>query len=184
MRKHKWAEEPTPHGALVIRAVALATIAAIMPLVAGFGLCQTAQSVRGNQAPGTNIDNCFLLFRRKRALWQRNGKNLVWPENGVISNFWRVDDVVAVSARFIPEFAEALFYALRQLCEGLGGLFCRQSETSHGFQRIKPQCIDLNGLSDSWRHYPVADFRIHPGELNAGFAGVKQAIGLVNVNLI
>src|ERR1700730_17562444 len=138
MRQHQWAEEPTPHGALMIRAVTLSIIATVMSLVAGFALREAAQSVRSNKPPGTNIDNRFLLFRGKRALRQRNGKNLIWPKSGVISNFRRVDDVIAASGRVVPEFGEALFYALRQFCKRLGRLFRGRSETSHSFQRIKP----------------------------------------------
>src|ERR1700704_1306321 len=113
MRQHKWAEQPAPHGALVIRSITLSNVATIMPLIARFGLREAAQSVRGNQPPGTNIDNRFLLLRGKRALRQRNGKNLVGPESGVISNSRRVEDVIAVSGAVVPEFGKALFYALR-----------------------------------------------------------------------
>src|ERR1700730_5874164 len=113
MRQHKWAEEPTPHGTLMILAVTVSIIATIMSLVAGFALREAAQSVRSNQPPGTNIDNRFLMFRGKRALRQRNGKNLIWPKSGVISNSRRVDDVIAVTGRVVAEFGEALFCALR-----------------------------------------------------------------------
>src|ERR1700738_4683719 len=98
MRQHKWTEEPTPHGTLVIGAIAFAAIATVMSLVAGFTLREAAESVRSNKPPGTNIDTRFLLFRAKRALRQRNGKNLIWPKSGVISNSRRVDDVIAVSS--------------------------------------------------------------------------------------
>src|SRR3984957_10672938 len=113
IRHHKWAEQPTPHGALVIRAVTLPNAAAVMPLVAGFVLRQTAQSVRSNESPGKNVDNGFMLFRGERALRQRNCKNLIWSKRGVVSYSRRVDDVVAVSGSAIPEFGEAFFCARR-----------------------------------------------------------------------
>src|ERR1700722_5616227 len=95
IRHHKWAEQPTPHGALVIRAVTLPNAAAVMPLVAGFALRETAQSMRSKKSPGTNIDNCFLSLRGEWALRQRNCKNLIWSKSGVVSYSRHVDDVIA-----------------------------------------------------------------------------------------
>src|ERR1700722_13261808 len=104
MREHEWAEQPTPHSTLVIRAVTLSTTPAIMSLVTRFALRQAAQSVRSKKSPGANIDNRFLLLRGERAVRQRSGKNLVWSNSAVVSNSRSVDDVVAVSGRAVPKF--------------------------------------------------------------------------------
>ena len=55
MRQNEWTEQPTPHGALMIGAVTLSNVAAIVSLVAGLALRETAKSVGSHEFARTNI---------------------------------------------------------------------------------------------------------------------------------
>ena len=125
----------------------------------------------------------FLLLWRERGLRQRNGENLIGAESGVVSNSGGVDDVIATTCRSVPKLRKTMLHLRCEFCERFDGFFYQRCEAGYRLERIKPQRINLHGLSDSRRHHPVADFGIHPGELHAGFTGVKQAI-LVHMNLV
>src|SRR6266581_8544203 len=86
VRKSEGAEQPAPYGALMIRGVAIARAATVVPGVARLTRSEAPQSVRGEEIPGANLDNRLLLFERERADGQGDSKNLVRPEGGVISD--------------------------------------------------------------------------------------------------
>ena len=104
MGEDKRANKPTPDSSLMIDAVAMLGRSAVVPVVLGDTHGQTPQSVRGQQAPGADIDDRFLLRWRKRRLGQRNRENLVRSQRRVVADAWSVDHVVAVALRFVPEF--------------------------------------------------------------------------------
>src|SRR6266571_5269793 len=85
VRKSEGAEQPAPYGALMIRGVAIARAATVVPGIARLTRSEASQSVRGEEIPGADLDNGLLLFERERADRQADGKNLVRPEGGVIS---------------------------------------------------------------------------------------------------
>ena len=64
----KWTQQPAPNGALMVGAVALSLVATIMALVLGLGRGQAAQTVRGQQVPGTGVDDRSLSISQQRAL--------------------------------------------------------------------------------------------------------------------
>ena len=57
-------------------------------------------------------------------------------------------------------------------------------KSRHRFERANPQCVDFDGLPGAGRHYPVADFCVHPRELNARTAGVKKSIGGIDMDVV
>lgn len=75
--QNEWAEQPSPHRALVIGAVSFANAASVVALVAGLALRETAQSLGSDEAPGAEIHDEFLSLGSERALRQRNRKNLI-----------------------------------------------------------------------------------------------------------
>ena len=155
-----------------------------MPLVSRLALRQTAQAVRGQQAAGANIHNGFLLLPRKRTLRQRHGKNLIGTKGGVAADAGIVDHVVTAMGSRVPEFCEVLPDHLCHFLERLRGFAGNRRQLGHGFERVVPQRIDFNGFADSRSYHPIADFRIHPGELHPLLAGVKKTIGRIHVNVI
>jgi hypothetical protein len=50
-------------------------------------------------------------------------------------------------------------------------------EIGHDRQGVVPKRVDLDRLADARRHHPIADLGVHPGELHARFAGMKQPVG-------
>ena len=54
----------------------------------------------------------------------------------------------------------------------------------HDAQRVVPECIDLHRLEDAGGDHPVVHLGVHPGELHARLAGVEQAIGGGDVDLV
>src|SRR5262249_5137157 len=47
-------------------------------------------------------------------------------------------------------------------------------------QRVVPERVDLDGLASARRDYPIADLRVHPGELVARGALAEQPVALVD----
>ena len=47
-----------------------------------------------------------------------------------------------------------------------------------------PQRVDLHRLADSWGDDPIAELRVHPGELHARLAGVQQPVRGIDVNRV
>ena len=43
-------------------------------------------------------------------------------------------------------------------------------------QRVEPERLHLHRLADARRDHPVADLRVHPGQLHAGHAAGEQAV--------
>ena len=59
-----------------------------------------------------------------------------------------------------------------------------RGEIFHDAQRVVPQRLNLHRLADARRHYPVADFGVHPGELHARFAGSQQPVAFFHVDAV
>ena len=49
-------------------------------------------------------------------------------------------------------------------------------------QGVIPQGVDLHRLAASWRHHPIADFGVHPGQLVALLPLGQEAIVCIDVN--
>ena len=58
------------------------------------------------------------------------------------------------------------------------------SKSGDRFERVDPQRINLHGLSRAGRHHPVADFSIHPSELDSRTTGIEQPVGRVRVDAV
>src|SRR5260370_19290799 len=168
----------------MIRGVAITRAAAVVPGIARLTRSEAPQSVRSEEIPGADLDDRLLLFERERADGQGDGKNLVRPEGGVISDSRRIDHVVAAASRRVPEFLKA-FPGLRRKgfvsIPALGEQLCKYG---HRFKRVNPERVDLHGLPDARSDDPVADFCVHPGELDAGLSRIEKPICRVHVNVV
>src|SRR5215471_16266437 len=134
--KHKGSHQPTPDGSLMISAVALAGAASIVSLVSVFLLSKAAKAMRREQAARANIHDSFLLFRRKRALWQRHRKNLIGPERGIVAETRVIDHVIAAASCLVPESREVFASHGGQVLKRLCGCSSDGRELTHGLQCV------------------------------------------------
>src|SRR5678815_3812066 len=83
----------------------------------------------------------------------------------------RVDDVIEIAAMLVPEArAEARARLLRGVRKdaGAGAIAEARRQRLHDGQRVVPERVDLDWFARARCHHPVADLRVHPGELYAG----------------
>src|SRR5206468_1209662 len=99
------AEEPAPHGPLVVRAIALDRPAAVVPLVSRVTGSQASATERREQMAGAGVDDLSLTLLRERAPGKGDGEDLVGPERLLVA-VGRVDHVVAVAGARVPEALE------------------------------------------------------------------------------
>src|SRR5579859_3199221 len=184
MRQRERAEQPCPNCPLVISGIALARPAVILPPVTCFAGRQTAKPVRRQQLGRADVNNGFLLFPRKQADRQRYGKNLVGPQGSIIARHWSIDYIVTTLPLRIPKSMEVIpKLASKGLVErARHAQFL--SELRYGLQRVYPQSIDFDRFADPRRHYPIANFRVHPGQLETALPSIEQAIGLIHMNAV
>ena len=76
-----------------------------------------------------------------------------------------IDDIVQVPDLGIPKTRAKTIQASRQR------LFPSFVELAANPQGVQPESLNFHRLADPWRHYPIADFSIHPGQLDAGNSG-------------
>src|SRR5262245_60602992 len=112
--------------------------------------------------PAYPQDAC-LLCGSKSTVRKAHGKYLVGPDAGIFA-IGSVDHVVQTLAVWAHEARKALFGGVGGSTEaiGLSQNFC---ERAHDAQGVVPQRIDFDRLADAWRHNPVTNLGIHPGEL-------------------
>ncbi len=130
------------------------------------------------------IDHGLLLRRRERTKRQCHGDNLVGPQQRVVAEPGRIDDVIAAPALRIPKFLKPVFRFLRMRVIRFAGFLEQVREPRHRLQRINPQGIDFDGLAGARRHHPIADFCVHPGELHPRFTRVQQTVRGVHMDVI
>src|SRR6185503_12873117 len=107
------------------------------------------------------------------------GKDLIRPQRGVVhaGPMVTVDDIEQAIAFLVPEpLLEPGARPYERLGPALG-------PRAGDVQRVQPQRLDLDRLPDARRHHPIADLRIHPGELYARLAGGEQSVR-IGVNAI
>src|SRR5436309_3260845 len=163
--------------------VALTRTTPIVALIAGVVGGEAAKTVAGEKVAGASVHHRALLLRGQRALGQRDGKQLVWPQRGVVP-VGAVDHVKTAAPGLIPEALES---RARPACERfvfVGGLSKRPRKLAHSDERVVPEGIDLDRLADAGRDHPVAHLGVHPGELRASLARIKKAVGWVNVDVV
>src|ERR1019366_4742705 len=167
------AHQPRPYGSLMGRGVAPAAIAAVVRSVAGLAGRERAQPDGCQQSLLDRIDDAARVrsfYDRKRQAADR--EDLIGPERAVEFSYdmIAVDYVIEAPTGFIPEARhEREFPASIQQLPLVVGL-------ARDLERVEPQRLDLDRLADARRHHPVADFRIHPGELHAGLAGCDESV--------
>src|SRR5215472_203728 len=101
VRPHEGAEQPGPHGALMIGAVALGGTPSIRAYVAGLALSERAQTDVGEQVSLDGPYDLDALRHRKKREGKTDRKDLIRPQARVRSAFG--DDVVQAAALGIPE---------------------------------------------------------------------------------
>src|SRR6185295_2826087 len=103
-------EQPTPHGALVVCAIALARAAAIRTGVIAFALRQAAHTERRPQPLRAHVDYGARLLVLEQVLVESDGEDLVRPQARVDTPtvtveiaFRSVDDVCEITPLRQPE---------------------------------------------------------------------------------
>src|ERR1700730_18083426 len=168
----------------MVDAIAGMRITTVVSAVTIFAGSEAAQAVRSEEMLRANLHDIFLLAGGKRAKRKGDGQNLIRAQGRVRADFWSVDDVIAALAFGVPELYEA---GRGMRAEGLVALRRAHQDSGKlldGFESVDPQRIYFDGLSGTRGDHPIADFRVHPGELQAGTASVKQAVGGVDVNVV
>src|SRR5256712_2632602 len=168
-------EEPRPHRALMVRAVAFPLIAAVVTSIIRMAGHQAPEPERGQQMTGAGIDDPFLALRRQRALAQRDGEDLIGPERLVVTPR-RVENVVAMAGTLAPEPVESRFHTIGEGVPRAGGPGQGTAQARHRAQRVVPEGVDLDRLARTRRDDPVAHLRVHPGELHTRLAGREQPV--------
>src|SRR5262249_15089172 len=108
MRQSEWPQQPAPHGALMVGAIAFARPTDATTYITAFRRRQAAQSMRRQQLKRANPNHIPLLLRRQRAHRQTHCENLIRPQRSVISLPRRVDHVEAESVFRTPEALKIL----------------------------------------------------------------------------
>src|SRR5438094_1787430 len=98
------AEKPGPDRALMVRTVACTLIAAIVAPIVGIAGSEATQPER-RQETRAGVDDALLALRSQRALEERDGEDLVWPERGVVPSR-SIEHVVAAVEVVVPEPSE------------------------------------------------------------------------------
>jgi len=102
---------------------------------------------------------------------QTDRNYLVWSDRRVSS--FTVYHIVKTTRLFIPKQlveTSARFVSHRAVLLLCVWLIESCGEVFHDAQGVVPKRLNLNRLSMTRRDYPVADFRIHPGQLHARLA--------------
>src|SRR5215218_964777 len=178
------ANQPAPHGALVVGGVSRAQVAVIGRLVVGMAWRQRTQANRRQQSILDDIyDGCPAGLFEHRVL-ERYRQQLIGPARSVVSGL-AVHDVIQVAACLVPEAAvERLATAISQRRGRQGGLvaFLLAQPSLQQPKRVVPERVDFNGLASARCDDPVADLRIHPRELVALCALTQQPIARVHAD--
>src|SRR5579871_4269946 len=174
MREGERTERPAPNGTLVIGGVAIARAAAKVSDVAGFVSSEAAQAEWCKKFGLANVDYGFLLIRRERRARERDRENLVGAERCVVADSGRIDDVVETVAICVPEFCKAGFRGSGQRFVARRRQFHQSRELRHRFERVDPKGVDFDRFSGARSDHPIANFGVHPGELNAGGTAIEK----------
>ena len=175
-------EQPRPNRSLVIAAVALHDAAAIVRMIGGTAGRKRTQAKRGEKLVPAYSHDVLLIGSGKRAVREAYRKYLVGSDAGIIAAR-AVDHIVQTLAAGTDEARKASSCRPRRRTEAIR-LFQYGRKTAHDAQGVVPQRIDFDRLADAWRDHPVTDFRIHPGQLHAGHAGLEQAVGFIDRNAV
>src|ERR687897_2749782 len=158
------ANQPAPHGALVVRGVSRAQVAVIGGLVVGMAWRQRTQANRRQQPIPDDIHDGRPAGLFEHRMLERYRQQLIRPAGRVVSGL-AVHDVVQVAACLVPEAAiERLATALGQRRDRQGGLvaFFLAQPSLQQPKRVVPERIDFDGLASARGHDPAVDLRIHP----------------------
>src|SRR6266567_3156967 len=93
--------------------VALTRATPIVALIAGVVGGEATKTVAGEKVAGASVHHRALLLRAQRALGQRDSKQLVRPQRGVVP-VGAVDHVEAAASSLIPEALESRACPSRQ----------------------------------------------------------------------
>ena len=101
---NEWANQPSPHGSLVIGCIASAQVAKIARFVIGLARRQRAQPDRRHQLCVHRGNNCLPIFSVEDRMLECNRKDLVRSKRSVVSVL-AVDDVIEIAASRMPKTA-------------------------------------------------------------------------------
>src|SRR5579872_3428786 len=163
----EWSQQPWPHGALMIGAVATALVALVAAFVIRIARSKRAQAVGRKQFPLHHVYHPVRSLAAEQGVRQANSEYLVGPYGAVRPRL--PNHVEQAAIRFVPERAfEAAAGASGQrgIVLGFGPLTESARQILHYAQRVVPQRLNLHRLAFARRNHPIADLGIHPGELN------------------
>src|SRR5439155_3074102 len=166
------AQQPGPDRALVVRPIALADATLIPRCVALRAGCQRPQTERGPELPLDGVDDLAGALALQEGVRQASdGEDLVGAQGGIEPAGYviGIDYVVEAAGRGVPEAAREALHAL-----GVERRVARR-EALRDAESIEPERLDLHRLPDPRGHDPVADLRVHPGELHPRLAGGEAA---------
>src|SRR5258706_4093650 len=159
----------------MIGAVAGTGISHVVRLVTGFTGRQRTQSERCEQPLLDRVDDtaCAWPFD-ERGGQAADREDLIGTKQRVdfACDMIAVDYVMKAAASFVPETPH----------ERLDGAAVKRFPTivdcACELERVEPQRLDFHRLPDARGHHPVADFRVHPGQLDAWFTDRGRSVSV------
>ncbi len=164
-----------PDRSLMVGAVSLHNAPRVAAGVGGVVGGEGAQADRSQELSLDGVDDpARALSFQERERKPADREDLIGAERlvGRAGNVITVDHVEEAALLLVPETGvEGVLSLLSEIvpAKGKGG-----GEA----QGVDPERLDLHRLSDARRDDPVADLRVHPGELDPGDASRQQAIGV------
>src|SRR5262249_5610658 len=144
---------------------------------------EAPKAERRHEVAGASVHDSLLALGSERAFEERDGEDLVGSERAVMAT-WGVEHVVAVAEIVTPESLEASPDALAERIPRRRRSSQEPREPGHRPDRVVPEGIDLYRLARPRRHDPVADLRVHPGELYAGLARCQEPVARVPLDRV
>src|SRR5687768_4919496 len=169
----KRAHEPWPDRALVVATVALRNTALVTTRVAWLLRSERTQAERGEEVILDDFDDEACLFTVQQCKRQSAyRKDLIWAERCIHCTLLMVDidNVVKAAAFPVPEAAAKRCDATLKRLLPLVVVMASNPE------RVQPERLHFDGLADARGDDPIADLRVHPGELHTTFAGHQQTV--------
>src|SRR6185369_13873949 len=179
IRSDEWSDQPRPHRSLVICAIAFNRASLVASAILRIAGRESTQTVRREQMFANFLDYASRAVWRQHGEGQTDSKNLIGADGGVREV--AVNHVIKTALFLVPEQAvEGPVRHGRHVAVAFLGSIVSKSEGEyfHDAERVVPKRLDLYWLAPTRSHNPVAHFGVHPGELNAGFAGGQQAAGI------
>src|SRR2546427_5717965 len=186
-RVNKWANEPGPNRALMIRAIARTQITAVDWFVIRIVRRERTEANGRDQFFFRDLHDRSPMRRIQNRMIERNGKELIWSTRSIaIRAAVNIDNVVKIAAfgepkplvercsrflcPFVVAFRRSLFVIFAQPIR-------EQTEC------VVPKGVDLHRLAATRSDDPVPHLRVHPGKLITFLALREQAVVWIDMDV-